>query len=144
MHGWRAITMPAVVFKTKVLLFKIENTPMKETNWKRKFKRMPSFFVNKGTVFVSKLSFEEINLVFFAAKLFTCFEPTKAIKVPKKLKVILYSMVKEITFLKGNLCIYEGFMDVLYILRSAWKKNLKMSLVLKLILCWILPCTQQI
>ena len=92
MHGWRAITMPAVVFKTKVLLFKIGNTPMKETNWKRKFKRMPSFFVNKGTVFVSKLSFEEINLVFFAAKLFTCFEPTKAIKVPKKLKVhfILY------------------------------------------------------
>ena len=43
-------------------------------------------------------------------------------------------MVKEITFLKGNFCIYEGFMDVLYILRSAWKKNRKMSLVLKLIL----------
>ena len=31
-NGGRAITMPAVVFKTKVVYFKIENTPMKETN----------------------------------------------------------------------------------------------------------------
>ena len=31
-NGGRAITMPAVVFKTKVLHLKIENTPMKETN----------------------------------------------------------------------------------------------------------------
>ena len=37
-----------VVFKTKVLHFKIENTPIKDTNGKRKFKRMLSFlFVNK-------------------------------------------------------------------------------------------------
>ena len=75
--------------------------------------------MNKGTVFVSKLSFEEINLVFFAAKFFTCFEPTKAIKVPKKLKVhfILYGQGNYV--FKRELCIYEGFMDVLYILRSA-------------------------
>ena len=37
-----------VVFKTKVLHFKIENTPIKDTNGKRKFKRMLSFlFVDK-------------------------------------------------------------------------------------------------
>ena len=32
-------------------------------------------------------------------------------------------MVKEITFLKGNLCIYEGFMDVLYILGIGMKEK---------------------
>ena len=37
-----------VVFKTKVLHFKIENSPIKDTNGKRKFKRMLSFlFVDK-------------------------------------------------------------------------------------------------
>ena len=37
-----------VVFKTKVLHFKIENTPIKDTNGKKKFKRMLSFlFVGK-------------------------------------------------------------------------------------------------
>ena len=53
-----------VVFKTKVLHFKIENTPIKDTNGKRKFKRMLSFvFVDKRKLFAMKLSFEELNLV---------------------------------------------------------------------------------
>ena len=57
-----------VVFKTKVLHFKIENTPIKDTNGKRKFKRMLSFlFVDKRKLFAMKLSFEEFNLVFYAA-----------------------------------------------------------------------------
>ena len=57
-----------VVFKTKVLHFKIENTPIKDTNGKRKFKRMLSFlFVDKRKLFAMKLSFEEFNLVFYTA-----------------------------------------------------------------------------
>ena len=57
-----------VVFKTEVLYFKIENTPIKYTNGKRKFKRMLSFlFVDKQELFPMKLSFEEFNLVFFTA-----------------------------------------------------------------------------
>ena len=37
-----------VVFKTKVLYFKIENTPIKDGDGKRKFKRMLRFlFVDK-------------------------------------------------------------------------------------------------
>ena len=57
-----------VVFKTKVLHFKIENTPIKDTNGKRKFKRMLSFlFVDKRKLFAMKLSFEESNLVFYTA-----------------------------------------------------------------------------
>ena len=45
---WLARVHDVVVFKTKVLHFKIENTPIKDTNGKRKFKRMLSFlFANK-------------------------------------------------------------------------------------------------
>ena len=57
-----------VVFKTKVLHFKIENTPIKDTNGKSKFKRMLSLlFVDKRKLFAMKLSFEEFNLVFYTA-----------------------------------------------------------------------------
>ena len=57
-----------VVFKTKVLHFKIENTPIKDTNGKSKFKRIPSFlFEDKRKLLARKLSFEEFNLVFFTA-----------------------------------------------------------------------------
>ena len=42
--------------------------PTKDTDWKRKFKRMLSFlFVDKRKLFAMKLSFEEVNLVFFTA-----------------------------------------------------------------------------
>ena len=57
-----------MIFKTEVLYFKIENTPIKDTNGKRKFKRMLSFlFVDTRELFAMKLSFEEFNLVFFTA-----------------------------------------------------------------------------
>ena len=57
-----------MVFKTKFLYFKIENTPIKDTDGKRKFKRMLGFlFVDKRKLFAMKLSFEEVNLVFFTA-----------------------------------------------------------------------------
>ena len=57
-----------VVLKTNVLHFKIENTPIKDTNGKRKFKRMLSFlFVDKQKLFAMKLSFKEFNLVFYTA-----------------------------------------------------------------------------
>ena len=57
-----------VVFKTKVLLFNIESTPVKDTNGKKKFKRMVNFlFVDKRKLFAMKLSFVEFNLVFYTA-----------------------------------------------------------------------------
>ena len=72
-----------VVFKTKVLHFKIENIPIKDTNGKRKFKRMLSFlFVDKRKLFAMKLSFEEFNHGSLA-----CFEATKAARIRKKLEV---------------------------------------------------------
>ena len=49
---WLARVHDVVVFKTKVLHFKIESTPMKDTNGKRKFKRMLSvLFVDKRKLF---------------------------------------------------------------------------------------------
>ena len=59
-----------VVFKTKVLHFKIENKLIKDTNGKRKFKRMLSFvFVDKQKLFAMKLSLEELNLVFYTRRI---------------------------------------------------------------------------
>ena len=61
---WLARDHDVVVFKTKVLHFKIENTPIKDTSGKGKFKRMLSFLiVDKRKLFAMKLSFEEFNLV---------------------------------------------------------------------------------
>ena len=60
---WPGRVHHVVVFKTKFLHFKIENTPIK-TNRKRKFNEMLSFFfVDKRKLFALKLSFEEFNLV---------------------------------------------------------------------------------
>ena len=62
-----------MVFKTKVLHFKIENTPIKDTNAKRKFKRMLSFlFVDKRELFAITLSFEGFNLVFYGSERLAC------------------------------------------------------------------------
>ena len=54
-NGWRAFTMWCMVFNTKVLHFKLENTPIKDTNGKRKFKRKLSFlFVDKRKLFAMR------------------------------------------------------------------------------------------
>ena len=84
-----------MVFKTKVLHLKIENTPIKDTNGKRKFKRMPSFlFVDKRKLFAMKLSFEEF--LHGGSECLACFEPTKAVRFLKTLKVhsVLYDQRK--------------------------------------------------
>ena len=90
------------VFETKLLYFKIKNTPIKDTNRKSQFKRMLSFlFVDKRELFAIKLSFEEFNLVFFridpcGSERLACFEPNEAARCLKKLEVhSVYSMVKE-------------------------------------------------
>ena len=60
---WLARVHHVVVFKTKVLHFKIENTTIKDTNEQRKFNGMLSFlFVDKRKLFAMKLSFEEFGL----------------------------------------------------------------------------------
>ena len=78
-----AARSPCRCFKRRVLHFKVKNTPLKDKNGKRKFKRFLSFlFVEKGKLFIKKSSFEEFNLVFFTAERMVCFEmqPCKAAK----------------------------------------------------------------
>ena len=66
------------------------------------------------------------------------FEPTEAARFLKKLEVhFVYSMIRESTFFKGKfLYIYKGFMNIFYILTSAWK-NMHFKLI-------FLPCAQSI
>jgi len=122
---WLARVHDVVVFKSKVLHFKIENTPIKGTSGKRKFKRMLRFlFVDKRELFAMKLSFEEFNLVFFTAdeSAWLVLNQPRQRGFWRNLRYILYSMVIESTFLKGNFCV----LNVFYILTSGWKKNHKM------------------
>ena len=95
---WLARVHHVVVFKTKVLHFKIENTPIKDTNGKRKFKRMLSFlFVDKRKLFAMKLSFEEFNLVFYTAdwSAWLVLNQPRQLGFWRHLRYILYSMIKE-------------------------------------------------
>ena len=88
--------------ETKVLHFKIESTPIKDTNGKRKFNRMLSFlFVDKRKLFAMTLSFQEFNLVFYTAD--------------RNAWLVLNQQGSEI--FEGTLGT-KGFMDVFYILTS--------------------------
>ena len=95
---WPACVHHVVVFKTKVLYFKIENTPMKDTNGKRKFKRMLSFlFLDKRKLFAMKLSFEEFNIVFYTAdrSAWLVLNQPRQQGFWRHLRYILFSMIKE-------------------------------------------------
>ena len=108
-----------VVFKTKVLHFKIENTPIKDRNGKKKFKRMLIFlFVDKRKLFAMTLSFEEFNLVFYGSERLACFETTRQRGFRRHLRYIPYSMIKEKYVFKGGFCILKVSWTVFYILTS--------------------------
>ena len=116
---WLAHVHHVVVFKTNVLYFKIKNTPIKDINGKRKFKRMLSFFfVDKRELFAMKLSFEEFNLVFFTA------DQSASLVLNQPRQRGFWRNLRYILFLK-NFCIYKGFIDVFLIYSSAWKKTIK-------------------
>ena len=136
----------AVVLRPAFCISRLKIHRQKTKNGMRKFKGMLSFlFVEEGKLFIKKSSFEEFNLVFFTAEPMVCFEMQ-----PRQrsfcwiFRYILHSVAKKITFLKGNLCIYKCFIEVLYIFSSALKKNYKMRPDLRWILCWIWTCGQPI
>ena len=128
---WLARVNQLVVFKTEVLHFKNENTPIKDTNGKRKFNGMLSFlFVDKRKLFAMKFSFEEFNLVstrrLVALGLYWTNQGSEDSEETWGTFCTLWS--RNCTFLKEDFCIYKGFMDVCNILTSAWKKNHKMCI----------------
>ena len=108
------VRLPCGGFHDQFLHFKVENTPKKDPNGNRKFKRILSFlFVDKRRLFVNKLSFEEFHLVFFMAERLSCFGPTEPRHRSfwRNLSYILNTIVKESTFLKGKNRIYKDFID---------------------------------
>ena len=83
-----------MVFKSTVLHFKIENTPIKDTNRKRKFKMLSFPFLDKQELFVTKLSFDE----FTVERLWLVLNKTKTAKPLKKPQAysILYVQGKHV------------------------------------------------
>ena len=62
---WLARVHHVVVFKTKFCISRLKIRPIKDTNEKRKFKRMLSFlFVGKRELFAMKLQFRGIQACF--------------------------------------------------------------------------------
>ena len=126
-----------------VLHFKIENTPIKDTSGKRKFKRVFRFlFVDKRELFAMKLSFEEFNLICFlhgGSERLACFEPTEAARFLKKLEVhsVLYGHRKYV-FKRKFLCL-ERFHGVRRFLHfDIGVKEKPQNVHLKLIFCHVL------
>ena len=83
-----------------------KNTPLKDTNWKGKFKRGLSFFL------LDKESFWLWNCL---SRNSTMFSSRRSAKFHSRqrsfgrlFRYLFYSMVKKITFLKGNLCMYKS------------------------------------
>ena len=92
-------------FTRRYLDFQVKNTPLKETDGKRKFKRMLSFLlVDRGRLFFTKLSFEEFKFqkisVIGAIGLF--WNATKQRSFWRIFRYILYCLVKKITFLNNT------------------------------------------
>ena len=136
---WLARVHHFVVFKTKVLHVKIAKTPMKD-RWKEKFSGMLSFlFVDKRKLFAIKLSFQEFTLVstrrIVALGLFWTNQGSEDSEETWGTFCTLWS--KDSTFLKGNFCIYKGFLDDFYILYIGVKEK-PQNVHFKLIFCPLL------
>ena len=138
---WLAYVCHVVVFNTKVLYFKIENTPIKDTNGKRKFKRMLRvLFVDKRELFATRNSILFSSRQIRALGLFWTNRGSEVSEETWGTSCILYGQVKyvfEREFLYCKFC--KGFMDVFYIFTSAWKKTTKCAFEID-----FLPCAQPI
>ena len=64
-----AARSPCRCFKTRVLHFKVKNTPLEDKKWKEKVQKNARLsFCGGGKLFIKKSSFEEFNLVFVTAE----------------------------------------------------------------------------
>ena len=129
-NGWRASIM--WWFCRLKFCFRDWKYADKRHKWKEKVQKNAQFpFCGQTT-----LSCQPCFLHGGSGRL-ACFEPTKAARFLETLEVQSVHYDKKSTFLRGNFCIYTGFMDVFYLLTAAWKKNHKMC-ILKLIFCHVL------
>ena len=102
---------------------------LKIRRWKTQMERnssknAPILFVDKRELFTMKLCFEEFNLVFFAGiRALGLFWTNRGSEVSEETWGTFCTLWSRKVRLKGNFCIYKGFMDVSYILTLAWKKK---------------------
>ena len=88
----------ADVFKTRVLYFKVKNTPLKTKNGKREFKRMLSFlFVEYRKLFIKKKRL--LCLLFWVCSFIKLVENTIVTTASKvNLSLMLLTFITRITF----------------------------------------------
>ena len=112
---WLAHVHHLVVFKTKVLHFKIESTPVKDTNGKKSSKEcsVSSLWTNESFSLWNCLSWN--STVFSTQRIgaLGLFWTNQGSEVSEDTWGTFRTLwSKKSTFLKGNFCIYKGFMDV--------------------------------
>ena len=116
---WLARVHHVVVFKTKVLHFKIENTPINDTNGKGKFKECSISFLRTSGSFLL-IVFREIQPCFLHCGALSLFSTNQGSEVFEQISGTFCTLwSRKICFEKGFFYIYKGFMDVFYILTSA-------------------------
>ena len=128
-NGWRVHDV--VVFKTKVLHFKIESTPIKRNKLKEKVQKNPQFPCRGRTkAFRYEIVFRGIQPCFLGIGALGLFWTNQGSEVSEDTWGTFRTLwSKKSSFLKEmNFCIYKGFMDVFYILTSEWKKKHKMCI----------------
>ena len=100
-------SLNAVVFKTKVAHFRVKNTPLiKRYKLKGKVQKGAQFFL------LDKESFWlwnclSRNSTMFSSRWSAKFHSRQR-SFGRLFRYLFYSMVKKLTFLKGNLCMYKS------------------------------------
>ena len=110
-----AARSPCRCLRTRALHFKVKNTPLKDKKWKEKVQKNAQLsFCGGREAFHQEIVLRGIQPCLLhdgAHGLF--WNATKAVTFLLNFRYILHSMAKTITFLKGNLCIFKCFIDVL-------------------------------
>ena len=131
---WDHLWYNEIIFTNIPLHLKIVSTTIKDTNGKKKFKRMPSFlFVDKRKLFAMTLSFEDR----IGAERLACFEPTRQRGFWRHLRYIPYSVIKENYVFKREFLYFNGFVDG-FLHFDIGVKEKPQNMHLKLIFCHVL------
>ena len=128
-----------MVFKAKVLHFKIENTPIKDTNGKKSFKRMLSFlFCGQTKAFRYDIAFRGIQPCFFTDRSAWLVLNQQGSEVSEDTWGTFRTLwSKKSTFLKGNFSILRVSWTVFYSFDMGVKEK-PQNVRLKFIFCHVL------
>ena len=90
-------------------------------------KKAPFSYCGQRKAFLYEIVFRGIQPYFLhgGALGLSVLKCNQGSDILENFEVIFSFMVKEITFLNGNLCIYKCFIDVLFILASVFKEKLQ-------------------